>query len=437
MSVTRGILAPHRHPFPLFVLVAVCFLWEGAVQMLAPQATLDRVEWIETFHWPRDVLVAAVAVLCGAVRATALHPVYRMDYRKSLLLTPWTADKPLPAGPLIIGWVDGIIAVVLMVLVAYRPNFAAWRIPLFLLVGYVVPLCLPFHAAGLRVHSYAVLFGLALLVRVWHSGIAAASTAVVIVLISISGIRHTLRQMRELGHEFDDAGWMKHFAAMYDRDLQQKQKKKLGWIFELLQPQKPTPAIGWAHGVVVSLLLGWWVYAVFAVGVQLHTAREMGSSAPTVQPIEQPGSPASSAAGVIRNAIIWSGTERAGQDATFAGAWILVICAFLCSLLRLCTYRVGHRSPINLWGRVRTRRWIVPSYDRVFLAPLCVVLALIASTLATSQWSLNPIMTVPVTATLMLLIALNMGPSLADWQLTSACRLALPLDIKNRQFVEA
>jgi energy-coupling factor transporter ATP-binding protein EcfA2 len=51
----------------------------------------------------------------------------------------------------------------------------------------------------------------------------------------------------------------------------------------------------------------------------------------------------------------------------------IVITSMACTFMRLYRYRVGHASPISFLGRLFTGRWIIPGYDRVFLAPLAAL----------------------------------------------------------------
>jgi len=433
---TRAILTPHRDLLLIIIPAVLYFLWEGLAWQLA-WAT-DSDEWIERLHWPRDIFAVVAAVAVGASRATLLNPVFIPEYRTSLLLTPWTAEKPLPAGPLIIGWVDGLLVAVLIAVVAYRPNIDPWRIPLMMLVGYVVHLCISFVAAGLLVHCYSVAFGLGLVLRVWQNYAAAASILVVLVLISVSGVRHTLRQMRERAEQYDNLAWMKSLAAAIDPANHQKPKQIVGWPFELLQPQQPGPSIGVKQGLLVSLLIGWWLYAIFAVGVDLAGANQGSLRNQMAERIEQRAGLSSRAAEIVRNEIIWTSPEPDRMGIEIAGSFVLLAFAIACCARRLTVYLPGHRPPISLWGRIWTLRWIVPSYDNVLLAPLYVSLVVVAFWMVTAFLPLSPVVTVPAAVTLMCLISLNMGPTLAQWQLTSHCRLVVPAATKNkRQFIEA
>jgi hypothetical protein len=139
----------------------------------------------------------------------------------------------------------------------------------------------------------------------------------------------------------------------------------------------------------VSLLAGWWLYAVASL-----------SSDPEV---------------------------RRGIVLMVDGSAV----AFLV-LGRLAIYCTGYAPPISLWGRLWTFRWIVPSYDKVFLAPLAVVLiSLLVPEVATLH-GLEPDVAVPLSLSLALLAGLSLGPSLLNWRLTGRHRLVPGTSIRQR-----
>jgi hypothetical protein len=95
-------------------------------------------------------------------------------------------------------------------------------------------------------------------------------------------------------------------------------------------------------------------------------------------------------------------------------------------LIRLLAYIGPYRPPISFWGRILTGRWIIPGYDYVFLAPLCTLLVALlgwrAALLAgPDHWG---IVVYPLATAAVLIVALNMSPSLGQWSLTGHHRIA-------------
>ena len=105
--------------------------------------------------------------------------------------------------------------------------------------------------------------------------------------------------------------------------------------------------------------------------------------------------------------------------------------------IRLLVYIGPCRPPISLWGRIMTARWIIPGYDCVFVAPLCTLLvALIGLAVGIvadpAYWGT---VVYPLTMAAALIVALNMGPSLARWRLTGHHRIA-PWPVNDPQRVK-
>ena len=65
---------------------------------------------------PPEMYVTRIAIHLGGMvayglyRAMGFHPFFRPSYRKWLETTPWTWRKPLPVGPVRLGWEDLVLA---------------------------------------------------------------------------------------------------------------------------------------------------------------------------------------------------------------------------------------------------------------------------------------------------------------------------------------
>ena len=94
-----------------------------------------------------------------------------------------------------------------------------------------------------------------------------------------------------------------------------------------------------------------------------------------------------------------------------------------CLWARILTYVVPYWPPIGLWGRIRTGRWIIPGYDRVFVAPLLSLLATAVLVPSIPLFGLPWLLAGPACFAITLWIALNVGPSLTAWKLTGKHRI--------------
>ena len=100
---------------------------------------------------------------------------------------------------------------------------------------------------------------------------------------------------------------------------------------------------------------------------------------------------------------------------------IVVGIAFGC---RAFIYMAMYWPPISLLGRIFTRRWIIPGYDYVVLAPLCILLtAIIGGIMINYVGQAYNSITYPLTMAAVCIVALNLGPSLGKWRLTGHYRL--------------
>jgi hypothetical protein len=168
--------------------------------------------------------------------------------------------------------------------------------------------------------------------------------------------------------------------------LERRRATALGWPFDLMRPRPVPSGISYRDGTLISLLAGWWVYAI--------TANPMSDE--TRMPI-------------------------------LAYAMMAPMVAAAVRLGRYCTF---YRPPISLWGRLITLRWIVGGYDKVFLAPLGIIATLALVARLWFLWGLSMQTAALIFVVLGLLIALNAAPTLDDWRLTGSHRI---VPMRNRQ----
>jgi hypothetical protein len=92
--------------------------------------------------------------------------------------------------------------------------------------------------------------------------------------------------------------------------------------------------------------------------------------------------------------------------------------------LRMLVFWINHRPPISVLGRLATFRWVIPSYDRAFAAPLAGMLVLWGfADLVLLRRGPPSLAGVSLLLTAALLVAFLPGPSLRTWALTSECRI--------------
>jgi hypothetical protein len=328
----------------------------------------------------------------GGFRTIAFHPALQPRYRQWLRLTPWTSSRPLPLGPIHLVWQDGVflLPVALLAALLHATNPLA-LVPYFL-GGYLICLACLLAMTQTELFAYALGFGLGLVIRLIPYPVACASALILLYPIAYIGIRQSLRRFP----------WELDWLDRAGRQLQSSSSGTtasgtgpLGWPFERLQPKFTEVTISWRHVFLLSLLLGWWLHALAAL-LRFHSVQ-------------------------VRK-LVESGESAIEVLSFFSSFGITLLVA-----IRIALYCSGYMPPISLWGRLWTLRWIIPGYDKVFLAPLaCGVVAWVGPLLL-EGWGLELWYGMPISIGLALFIGLGGGPSLKSWRLTGQYRLTAPI----------
>jgi len=95
----------------------------------------------------------------------------------------------------------------------------------------------------------------------------------------------------------------------------------------------------------------------------------------------------------------------------------------ICAGYRWVRYCIRYWPPISFFGRIATGRFVIPGYDRVFVAPLCSLLICILLPKFLYNAGLSIDVFAPVTVTLALISIRTIGPTLRDWELTGQHRI--------------
>ena len=333
------------------------------------------------FPFLRLGLLVGSAFFYGLHRVKNFHPAANQAYWNWLELTPWTHRQPLPVGPLQLVIQDFLIISLLCVLY-HRWSTEILYIPTAFLVGYQLALSGHSSTLGHWKLAYSIRFGLgfvALLIETPEYAFAAADACFIIGRVTV---RHALKTFpwRTVRTPANDP----HSPLM----------ESLGWPYDQLSPRPPKIVVPRHHGILASLLVGWWWF------IGLLKLNDPGYR----------------------------------TTAAFAACGLI---AFIC-LGMIGHYRAWHQSPLSVLGRLRTFRLIIPSYDQIYVGPLvaCVVCAtsqIFAARLfhelvvpwkpQNFQWAIA-ISSLGITASLMILFAT--GPRLEYWRLMAQHRITTP-----------
>lgn len=371
----------------MLAVAAFCFLAIQGCRMYAEWAGAAPLPPGHSLLRMGETYLRGIALAYGAFRVVALHPFYQPGYRAWLALTPWTSRKPLPLGPVALVWEDLFVLAALMLLGLTVPGVDPWRLLALFFVAYLGALTVSLWGTGEPAYGYLIAFGVGLVLRGYANSLTMVAAALVVYAAGYVGLRRALARF-----PWGLAGQEAFSLKNVDQYLQSKRDQLCGWPYDRMRPLPPQAfRLDLLNVLLVSMLVGWWLFA-------LEAALEppLGMLIP---------------AGVL-----------------VQGTWIA-------ALVRLGVYTSGYASPMNLWGRLWTGRWIIPGYDKVFVGPLCTLLVSPVSAWALHRLGVPLDVLLPVCCTLMIFTVLAMPPRFRRWQLTGRHRI-VPAITNRKEFIQ-
>jgi hypothetical protein len=336
-----------------------------------------------------------ILVLCGwgVWRAYLINPAYAASYRRWLETTPWTPDKPLPLGEVRLNWLDGLLLFTAS-LVCWRWPLS-WYAPLAFLLPYSLLLTLVNYRAGQDWHALiavalAALLPLAMMQREapWTSTLL----GFLIAIASTTGWRRSLNSF-----PWNDSPRWNNFPFSHP-DLARERSICRWW--PLVHPAADFrfgPEATWRETVMTAGLWGW------LAGAAVFTMDHLGLRA--IPPSDD-------------------------VPMTLDVAWLLTLTIGICaSALRLMRYMPWCLSPINILGRISTKRWFIPGYDRVFIAPAAAILVAATLPILFHGLGIGPAPTAFLATVATVFTAIGMGPTLANWGLTGEYRMSTRMPV--------
>lgn len=328
------------------------------------------------------IFVLFLAFFYGIGRVAAFHPLLNKPYGRWLATTPWMYPNSLPLGPLQLVRQDAVVLGILLALSLLPPwdnPLLIAAVPLAFLAGYCTALAtalfqLERYRAGV---VYAVLFG---------CGLLAISFPPAFVLVALA----------MLGVSSMAIGALRNFPYTPARrealGLAGSEKVVPAEIYLTITPQADDSTLELMNptrAAIIGLTAGWLMFCVATLPISELTVR--------------------------------------GLLLIHFGVCLVVI------LARLTIYSIRRMPPISLPGRIATGNYLIPGYDRVFIAPLAAAAAtflLPALLLALEIW---PALTVAISTSTAMWLALALPPSFKEWYYTGHFRMLAPTGNQQKQ----
>ena len=228
----------------LFERIIHGILSDLATDAMDAQLGLDKIKCGGIF-----VVIGFYSVL----RVTGYHPLGDSGYSTWLSTTPWRKGVRLPLGPLHLVWEDIVTVGVAAVGVFLAGN--DWLIPVAIFAAsYTMILIFAAPRWTPRVVEYFTGFAWPAVVLWWVYPWVASSLIVSILVVSQLGL------------------WMVLAQFPWETKLDEEHQKEKGLRTANVWQLGPRPQMGRipvVHGVVVPVMIGWWIYCLM-VSFQPH-----------------------------------------------------------------------------------------------------------------------------------------------------------------------
>jgi hypothetical protein len=424
-------------------------MWERCKKIVWPKLVMGFLffyvglwlfEWLLALAGPKwEVIPAALRIPLigggligyGILRGSAFNPYMRAGYRRWLSRTPWGVEKPLPLGPLHLVWEDLLIVGLLVMAGVFDTTWFwvltqplvpvgvlsiivnsidevglfAFRFLLCFLLPYVA--LLAFASKERRDLLVPCVFLIPLTAYPFFSPLFALVVLGTIYLILLFRLRQVFRDFPQNEPDWQDDPRKRYLEEAW-------KSGGIGWPYRMIGPYRKAKIAPWGAALVAAVAVGWWEHAL--QGISIYTENLSWEQ-------------------FARSIVYVSNPER--HDDLFSSYTFFGFCVVV-ALVRLLPYFYGYLPPINFFGRIFTGRWMIPSYDQILVAPICIALfgwygprvlnaagvpapLLAASCYAFATW-----------------LALAMGPTLEQWRLTGNHRMVnVPIMVTYKKKVSA
>ncbi len=368
-------------PFPLVIAFLVIYsVFNAGIWLIHLQSNLMAKEMSnaldrESIH---GAILGSAAVAYALYRLGRFHPACNRAYSAWLKSSPWSSDRPLPAGPVHLVWQDAVAVGSLVALAIWPGRVYAFAPLIAFALAYLIGLTCILAVTRTWPCFLAASFiwpGFLLLVRApWLS----TALGAILILVIWRGTRRSFQTFPwpawASANRLGLSGGRSELPD-FRFDGAVSDPMRLGWPYFTLSPKFKPRSMTVSASLAISALVGWWLYCF----IKCFQAEPMP-------------------------------------------AGMVLFLAIVAACARVVIYCMGVVPPFNVWGRMASRRFILPGFDKVFLTPVAVVaVGVLGGMLIQHSGSWYPSADCLVVA-ILLLVSFEGRPSLRDWMLTGQVR---------------
>jgi hypothetical protein len=346
----------------------------------------------------REIILGFTAALYATCRLLRFHPACNPGHAGWLKLSPWTADQPLPAGPVHLVWQDTVVVGVLTAIGIWHHVNPLLPVTVFLFAYFAwFTVLLAFTRRRGSCLALGFLWPSQMLPGVAPVPPTSVLPAICVVAAMACIIWYGHRQsLKAFPWDFIKTAPRSPRSSRSALDIEVRMPGsgsssaagtlfELGWPFFVLSPKIRPPAISPRTNLALGALAGWWSFCII--------------KASHMEPVPD----------------------------------IIVLFTIVAATLRLLIYAVGAAAPFNILGRLATGRIIVPGFDKIYVTPLAVVVAaMLGGTIVKRAGAWYPVTESIVIAVLWWML-FGGGPTLRNWALTGQFRRRTPAIVNSNK----
>jgi hypothetical protein len=377
----------------IYGLVSVYFWLIAQTAPEPARSTFDVPEAVSCC----EIILGFTAALYATYRLLRFHPACNPGYSRWLKLSPWTADRPLPAGPVHLVWQDAVV-------VGALAAIGIWQHvnPLLPVTAFIFVYLAWFTVLLAFTRRWGSCLALGFL---WPSlmlpGIAPVPpTSVLPAICVVAAMAYVIwygyrQSLKAFPWDFIKTALRSRRSSRSALDIEVRIPSaagtlfELGWPFFVLSPKILPPTISPRTNLALGALAGWWSFCII--------------KASQMDPLPE----------------------------------IIVLLTIVAATFRLLIYAAGAAAPFNILGRIATGRIIVPGYDKIYATPLAVVVAAMLGGIIIKRSGAWYPETESIVIAILWWVLFGGGPTLRNWALTGQFRRRAPAIVNsNRQMIK-